>query len=535
MNMPNDPSNTFDFSDLPADNIERVEILRGPQSTLYGSDALAGVIDIITKRGYGKPKFFLSASGGAYSTYREMAGLNGSINRLNYSLTFSRLNSKGFSSASSKYGNTEKDGTANSVFSSRIGYGIAKNFSLNFTARFSKAKTDFDQHGGEFGDDPTYIYNLEEQAYRAEADLSLLNKFWDMKIGGSFMRNVRKYSFDSTLYNPASSNSLYDGRKIKFDWQNDFHINKDNLLTLGIENEQEKAASQYYYFSYGSDYPSVFPENKSSTTGIFLQDQMSFGGNFFNTLGIRYDKHNRFGSIVTYKIAPAYIIWQTGTKFKASFGTGFKAPSLFYLFDPAYGNPDLKPEKSTGWDAGIEQYFWNKDLTFGVTYFKNTFSDLFGFDNNFKTINTEKAETSGIEFYLTSEPLSNLTLKVNYTYTNTKDLSNSADNGKQLLRRPHNKAGFNLNYNFNNRANVNLDLIYVGNRDDKDFSTYPATRVVLSNYTIVNLAASFNINHNLQVFGRIENLFNKYYEEVLGFATPGASAYIGVKLSAGIL
>ena len=120
--------------------------------------------------------------------------------------------------------------------------------------------------------------------------------------------------------------------------------------------------------------------------------------------GIRYDKHEKFGSVVTFRIAPAYIFWSTGTKIKATYGTGFKAPSLFYLYDPAYGNPDLSPEKSKGWDAGIEQYLFDYKLTAGLTYFKNTFTDLFGFDSNFKTINVNKSETKGFEIYFDAKP-----------------------------------------------------------------------------------------------------------------------------------
>ena len=536
MNMPNDPSNTFDFADLPVDNLQKVEVLRGPQSTLYGSDALAGVIDLITKKGYGKPKFFLKADGGAYSTFRGMTGVHGSYKALNYSLTLSRLISKGFSSASSKYGNTEKDGTSNYYFSSRIGADISNNFSLNLFTRYTKSKTDFDQHGGLHGDDPTYIYNLEQGSYRLEGDLSLFKGKWNQKFGVSFLRNIRKYSFDSTLYNPAFSNSIYDGKKIKIDWQSDFRLNKQNTITLGAETEKELATSKYYYNSFYSGITnSVFPENSEVTSGVFLQEQLKLGESFFNTVGIRYDNHGRFGSVVTYKIAPAYIFWQTGTKIRATYGTGFKTPSLFYLFDPAYGNPNLNPERSYGWDAGIEQYFWGQGLKIGATYFSNEFTDLFGFDSNFKTVNIDKAKSNGIEFYVIGKFSKSIKLNLNYTYTNTKDLSlNSSDNGKPLLRRPQNKIGFNLNYNFNKQSNLDLEIVYVGKREDKDFSTYPATRVTLGSYTIVNLAGSYSLTQNLSLFGRINNLFNKYYEEILGYATPGFSAYGGIKINFGI-
>ena len=533
MNLPNDPSNAFDFADLPVDNINRIEILRGPQSTLYGSNALAGVINIITKKGYGKPKFFLSTEGGSYNTYKALAGVSGGSNLINYSVTLSRFKSDGFSSASSKYGNTEKDGTSNFNTSSRIGFNIFNNFNLNLFIRYTKANTGFDQHGGEFGDDPTYVYGLEESSYNAEGNLSLLGGRWQQTFGASFFRNVRKYSFDSTLYNPASSSSIYDGNRLKFSWQNNFIISTNNTVTFGLESEKEQTVSDYYYYSssYGL-FASVFPNNQATTTGIYLQDQANLGQRFFTTAGIRYDRHSRFGSVVTFRIAPAFMIWETGTKIKATFGTGFKAPSLFYLFDPAYGNINLKPEKSVGWDAGIEQYFWKNNITIGLNYFNNHYTDLFGFDNNFKTVNIDKAVTDGIEFYINAKPLKPVNINLNYTLTNTKDESaNSSDFGKELIRRPKNKIGFDLNYNFIQRANALLQVIYVGESYDTDFSTYPAVRVKLKSHTVVNLAASYRLTGMVELTGRINNLFNTYYEEILGYATPGLSGYAGVKFN----
>ena len=533
MNMPNDPGNTFDFADLPVDNISRIEILRGPQSTLYGSNALGGVINIITKQGYGKPKFYLSGEGGAYNTYKGLLGLNGSLDKFNYSITASRLKSDGFSAASKIYGNSENDGTENYNISSRFGYNVSNNFDLNFYVRYINAKSSLDQHGGLYGDDPTYIYKLEESSYKAEGKLSLLGGKWQQIYGVSFFRNVRQYAFDSTLYNPFSSSSIYDGNNLKFEWQNNLSIFKNNLITLGIESEQEKAISTYFSSSaaYGN-FASLFPQNQATTTGIYLQDQLQLRHEFFSSFGIRYDNHTRFGSVVTYRIAPAYVFWQTGTKIKATYGTAFKAPSLFYLFDPAYGNKDLKPEKSTGWDVGIEQYILEKDIIAGVNYFKTEFKDLFGTDNDFKTININSAESKGVEFYLTTKPVNNISVSLNYTLTETKDNSaGSIDYGHELLRRPKHKFGMSLDYGFLKNANAGIQVIYVGQREDKDFSFYPAKRVELGGYTIVNLSASYGLTNTFELYGRIDNLFDKYYEDILGFATPGLSAYGGIKLN----
>ncbi len=534
MNMTNDPTNTYDFADLSTDNISRIEILRGPQSTLYGSNALAGVINIITKKGTGKPQLFLSTEGGSYNTYKGILGSEGSYKSLNYSITLSKYKSGGFSSAGKKYGNTERDGTDNYTASSRLGYRAAKNFNINFYARFTKANTDLDQFGGKFGDDPTYKYHLEEGAYRTEGILSLLSGKWDQKFGISFLRNLRKYNFDETPNNPYFSNSNYAGNRTKLDWQNNFHL-ENNLVTIGAETENETASSVYYYDSHtikGSAFLSAFPEKSARTTAVYLEDQLKLNGSFFTAIGIRYDKHDRFGSVVTYKIAPAYIFWSTGTKIKATFGTGFQAPSLFYLYDPAYGNPNLNPERSKGWDAGVEQYLIGYRLRIGVNYFNNLFTDLFGFDSNFKTVNIKKSETRGVEFYLSAKANNNLSLRANYTFTDSKDLSaGSADENLPLLRRPKHKASLNIDYNISEALNINSDIIFVGQRDDKDFSTYPAKRVKLNSYTLINFSASYRVTGFLQLYGRAVNILNSDYEEVLGYGTAGRSGYLGLRLT----
>ena len=528
INMPSDPGGTFDFGNLPVDNIERIEILRGPQSTLYGSDALAGVINIITKKGTGKPKFFLSTVGGSYNSYKGLAGLNGSYDFLNYSLTLSRFKTDGFSSASEETGNKEKDGSSSYSASSRLGAEITDDFDLNFIFRFTKADVDYDQFGGQFGDDPTYVYKLEESAFRTEGKYSAFNGFWEQTLGVSIFRNVRKYSNDAFVYD--ASRAFYDGRKLKIDWQNNFYLANTNTLILGVETEKEEAETEYYIFSQTFPLESILPKSSSRTTGVYLQDQFKLE-NFFGTAGVRFDDHQRFGSTLTYRFAPAYIIWETGTKLKATIGTGFKAPSLYYLFDPSYGNPDLNPEKSIGWDAGIEQYLWDSKLIIGATYFENYFKDLFGFDENFRTININKAETRGVEFYFILNLLKEISTKGNFTYTDAQDKSQSStDKDLPLLRRPKIKASYEVNYSFNDKANINGEIIYAGERDDKDFSQFPVQRVKLKGYSIVNLAASYKLFDFLQLYGRVENLFDTDYEEVLGYATPGLSGYAGIKI-----
>ncbi|MFI5237610.1 MAG: TonB-dependent receptor plug domain-containing protein, partial [Ignavibacteriales bacterium] len=472
MNMTSDAANVYDFANLPAENINRIEVLRGPQSTLYGSDAMAGVINIITNKGVGKPSLQLSAEGGSYNTFKGSAGFSGNINNFNYLVSLGRTQSDGISSAGEKYGNTETDGYEGHNISSRFGYDFNEQTGINFFLRFTKTETDLDQFGGQFGDDPTYIYDLEEFTSRVEGFFNLFDGLWDQKIGASYYKNSRKYDFDSTMNNPASSNSLYEGKKYKVDWQNNFHLFDSNIITVGIDFESEIASAEYYYYSSFGPFESILPESETTTTGFYLQDQLQFSNDLFASAGIRYDNHSLFGGAFTYRFAPAYIFWSTGTKLKATVGTGFNAPSIFYLYDPAYGNAELNPEKNFGWDAGIEQYFWSSGISAGITYFSNDFTDLFGTDENFRTINIQNAESNGVEVYTKAVLTTQLDIKLNYTYTNTINKSEeSTDYNQKLLRRPENKIGLLVNYNFTEMANINLEVIYAGKSEDKDFST----------------------------------------------------------------
>lgn len=543
VNLTNDPSGVYDFSALPIDNIERIEVLRGPQSTLYGSDALAGVINIISKKGNGSPKFSLLTEGGSYNSYKAQFGINGSVQKINYSVALSRTGSDGFSVASEKYGNTEKDGYNFNNASALIGYNLTNNVELNVYTRFLKSKSENDQFGGKFGDDPTYLTNQEEFSIRSEGKFRLFDGLWNQKIGISFLRNVRKNSYDtsaSSVNYPYYVNDYswanYDGRKYKLDWQNDFQLSKYNLLTAGLEFEIEESSSEYYAYNYvadpfSPDIASVIPMQDAKTFGLFIQDQLKFTEGFFISLGARLDDHSKFGTQFTYRIAPAFMLWETNTKFKATIGTGFKAPSLYYLYDPAYGNENLNPEESFGWDFGIEQYLLTQNLSIGTTFFYNKFSDMFGFDYvTFKTINIKQAVTKGLEVYLEAKPIDELSFKVNYTFTDARDTSpNSSDFDKKLLRRPESKLGFYSSYSFIPKANINAEVIWVGVREDIDFSTYQRTE--LKGYVLINLAAHYDIFDFLRLNARVENLFDTEYEEVFGYRTAGLSVYGGIKLT----
>ncbi len=532
VNDPISPGRSYDFAHLTVDNIERIEIIRGPQSTLYGSDAIGGVVNIITKKGEGKPKFFLSAEGGSFTTFRETTGISGGNKWVNYSFAHSRFDTEGISAASKKDGNYERDGYENTSLSARLGFTPLDNLDIDFILRYINAKTDLDNFGGVGGDDPNYVQKSKQLLFKTQVGLSLFD-LWTQKLAFATTDNDRDVKNEKDHQHPFDSErGHYEGQLIKFDWQHNLQLHKTNELTLGFEYEEEEGKSRYNWESQWGPGESLFPEKTANTKGYYIQDQIKLWERFFGTFGIRIDDHSRFGTEATYRIAPAYLIKETDTKIKGTFGTGFKAPTLYQLFAPAtlwgpIGNKNLKPEKSRGWDFGIEQELLKKRVVLGATYFRNDFKDLIQFDWGQGYINVAKAKTEGVELFASAKPIDDLTLRINYTYTDTEDKTT----GEALIRRPKNKIGFDLNYHFLNNGNVNLGVIYVGKRDDMDFSISPSRRVKLDQYTLVNLAASYDISKNFQLFGRVENLLDKEYEEAKGFGTPGLSFFGGIKLS----
>lgn len=531
MNDPGSLSNAFDISNLQTENIERIEVLRGPQSNLYGSDAMAGVVSIFTKKGQDRPSLALSAEGGSYDTYKGAATFSGQYSVLDYYISYSGISSGGFSAAGERYGNTEKDSYLNNSILSRLGVNVSKNVNVDLFYKINKSRTDLDQNS-KLGDDPNFRYNLEESSFRAAANVSLFNDKWGQVFSFSWMRNINSTRDEADEQHPAiASHNYYTGKRLRYDWQNNLKLIENNTLSFGVETEEEIGYSSFSGTSEWGPFTSEFPSAEAYTTGIYIQDQISLFNSLFANAGLRYDRHNLFGSIITYRIAPAYFIRPTATKLKATYGTGFKSPSLYYLYDPAYGNKDLKPEKSSGWDIGIEQYLFKYLVTAGVTYFDNKFDNLIGYDNNFKTVNIDKAQTKGVEVFVTASPFKNLSADINYTYCSTMDLSEGKeDSGRRLLRRPENKFSFNVSYS-GERTGGTLELLSTGKREDKDFSSWPAVRVNLGAYTLVNISSYYNITDNIKIFGRIDNIFDEEYEEVLFYGTPGISGTVGLKLN----
>jgi len=506
----------FDLGNLTVDNIERIEIVRGPQSVLYGADAMGGVINIITKRGKKEPYVYAGVEGGSYDTFRQFAGVGAANEWANFSLAFSHIRTEGFSSADADLpGNKEDDGWENFTVSSRLGVTPSDWLDMGVSFRFHDGWTELDSGGGANQDVEDYHENKQEVFVRPYIKAQAFDGLWEQVLVYGFTNHDRAYRD-----NPGGD-SDYEGEKHELSWQHNLYLHKTNTLTVGFEYENEAMKSVD---------PWGPPMDESAYTySLFAQDQIKLFDISYTTLGVRWDHHKEFGDHATFRVTQAFVIDKTGTTVKGSIGTGFRAPSLYELYGPPWwgmpvGNPNLDPEESIGWDVGVEQSLFDELMTLGATYFHNRFDDLINYDYALGYVNIDDAETWGIESFIEVLPFKDLSARVMYTYTHTED-----EQGDPLLRRPAHKGSFNVCYRFlEGRGTANLDVLIVGERDDYN---YYVGDVEVDEYVVVNLSGSFKIHKYVELFARIENLFNEDYEEVYGYGTPGISAYGGIKLT----
>lgn len=511
------PNGAAVLSHLMVDSIERIEVVRGPQSTLYGSDAIGGVINIITKKGSGPPQITFSVEGGSFGTFRETVGFSGGNKMFNYLLNASRTDSEGFSSRPT---NDENDPYRNTSFSSRFGISLSEVFSVDFFMRYINGKVEFDA-----GTDPNLSETEFEQfMFKVQPRLVLFDGLWEQKLS-VWVQNIERDNFGTGFGYP----SKYRGTIFDIDWQHNLYVHEKNTIILGMEFEGQDTKNQL----------GGFPEINADTYNFafYIQDQLQLGDRFSGTIGLRVDEHKDFGMKLTYRLAGVYDLEEKDTIFRATIGTGFKAPSLSELFDSSFGSndPTLNPEESIGFDLGFEQKFLDRRLLLGVTYFYNDIDNIIVAvfnGTNFQNINIENIVTNGLETFVAIQPFKNLKTRVHYTYTDTEAkeaASFGISEGSQLLRRPLHNLGVDTSYQFlQEKAQINLSVLYVGERKDLDPNTF--STVTADDYVVVNVAASHKTNDNVEIFARIDNLFDEDYQEVLGFNTPGISAFGGVRI-----
>jgi len=526
----NDPifNRAVDFADVDLANVERIEIVRGPQSTLYGSNAIGGVINIVTKRGEGPPVVTVSAEAGSYETLNSSAGIRGGVGIFDYSLTLSRRSTAGISVASEARGNSERDGFSSNTAAARLGLEPTGNLRIDLILRATDSEKELDEDFGlGIEDDPNFDSETKRRYYRLQGRLALFDGLWEQTLGYSVADHHRSSRNDTDTSHPDnSSRSTLDATLTKADWQHNLFLHETNTVVLGVETQEERGSSTFRSESplFGS-FENNFTEKSATIDSFYIMDQLAFADSFFATVGVRVDEHSDFGTQQTERITAAYLVPGTGTKLKATYGTGFRAPSLIELYSaPPFGNQDLKPERSVGWDAGVEQPFLGRRLVLDVTYFVNEFEDLIAFGAG-GLENSAEAEAHGYEWTVSIVPAATFRADLGFTRTVTEDKST----GRSLLRRPENKFSVNLAYRPVESLRFGLHEVHVGERRDMDFSTFE--RVTLEAYTLVTLTAAWEILEGVRLFGRVENLLDEEYEEAFGFGSRGQAFFAGAGAS----
>jgi vitamin B12 transporter len=513
VNNPSAVGGVADLTNLSSDNIEQIEVVRGAQSVLYGSDAIGGVINIITRKGQREPQGYASFETGSFNTQTGKVGFSTGSDKGHFSLAMARTKSDGFSSANEENGNTEDDSYERTSLGFNAGFRPSQTFELNFGANYSNSDNEFDYGFSNPPIDAENYQDTKELTGHIEGIAHFLDDRWKVKLGASYT-DIERITVEA-----GWGTSRYEGKKSKFELQNIVTFNKFNTLVVGIENETDKAET-----SYGQD-------DSVTNNAIYAENQFKYD-NFSTTVGLRHDKHDEFGDHTTWRVAPVYVVETTKTKLKGSVGTGFKAPTLYELYAPGFydwfdpsiyysvGNDNLEPEESLSWDLGIEQPLFQNAVILGVTWFQNQIDNYIDYDFVIGYQNTHDIRTQGVESSIQLFPSEYFDVQFNYTYTDTKNEANDS----RLLRRPLHNASAGINITPNETVRVNANLQYIGERDGYQNAQLKA-------YTLVNMAASYQIKENLQLFGRVDNLFDKSYEEVAGYGTAGVSGYAGIKLT----
>ena len=532
----NDPSSTgggYNFANLLIGDAQRIEVLRGPQSTLWGSQAIGGVVNIVTASPQAPIEGSFDIEAGSRDTVSARAALGGVSGPLSWRIGGQSFTTEGISAIAPAFGGGERDGYTNRNVAGRAEMALGANASIDLRGYYSTGRVEID---GFSGDAPDYSHNREFVGY-AGLNFALLDGRLRNRIAYNYTDTDRD-SYSPELEQPLSFEAA--GKNRRFEYQGIFELTDRISATFGAENERSRFKSRSPSGSLADPLPD-FVTGKAEITSLYGQvtvrplDGLTLNG------GVRYDDHNRYGGRTLFSAGG---IWElpSGTTLRASYGEGFKAPSLYQLFSE-YGNVNLDPERAHGWEAGAQQAFFGDMLTIGATYFERTTTGQIIY-NSCSTdstdplcvmpgtdtprwgyyLNVARAEAHGIEADAAFK-LGGLTLTGNYSWTVAEDRSaGAATEGNWLPRRPRHMANGSISYDFDFGLTLGSAVRWSGKSYDNAANT---TR--LDDYTLVDLRAEYALSDSLRLFARAENVFDESYMTAYRYGTLGRSIYAGVR------
>ena len=502
------PGGGYNFANVLSDDIERAEILEGPQSTLYGTDAIGGVVNIVTQSATKPLEVSGLAEGGSFGTVRGNAAIGSAGKRYNIRTSVSYIDTNGISSADAANGNTEKDGYDNVTLYSKGELSLVGPVKVGGTMRYVKADAQFDSFAFS-GPYPVVDGNESSKTTEIQgsgwADVSLLNGKFDNLI------RVTRSIIDRDSYQGGAINFTARSHETVFDYQGTVRPTDTLALLFGgnIDNNAMRTEG------YGS-----VTTGSADIKGVFAEAQASLLGRLTLTGGVRHDHHERVGGVTTFRTTANLDFAESGTILRASWGQGFKAPTLYQLFDPFSGNPNLAPERSHGWDAGIEQRFLGKRVQLQATWFHRISNNEI--DYNFSTFtygNIRATRSRGLELAATVKPLAEITVNANYSLVSAVNRTTDLP----LAQRPKHMAHGDIAWRATPLLTLSAAVDYTGARPD-------SSGIPLKSHTVADLRASYALSEHLEIYGRVDNVFDAHYEDVYGYGTPGVAGYGGMRV-----
>jgi len=525
----NDPSSTgggYNFATLLAGDVDRIEVLRGPQSTLWGSQAIGGVVSMITKTPDGPLSGDATVEGGSRATAYARVGVGAGGDWGGWRLAAGSYTTAGVSNFDEAMGGKEKDGYHNTAVSGRLDLKVAEWATLDARLSYAAGRNEFDGFPAPafaFADTAEYGKTKELVSYLGTR-LSSFDGALESRIGYAYTQT------DRDNYNPdqAVTTKTFDARgsDSSLEYQGTWTINPVWRAVFGAETERT-------WFRTAA--PSDFDPNPAAdrhATGmdsVYGQLQAKLVAGLTLTGGVRYDDHDTFGSATTFQAGATWTPNGGATIFRANYGEGFKAPSLYQLYSD-YGNTDLKPEEAKSWDIGVEHSVLDGRLRGSITYFdRDTTNQIDFLSNNTPPnfggyANTAKTRADGVEVEGSFEVNSLLTLTGNYTNMDAVNKSAGANYGKDLVRRAGETASADAELSLPNGLTGGVTMQYVGHSFDNAANTRR-----LKSYVLTDVRVSYPINDTFELYGRIENLFDQQYETLYRYGTLGRGAFAGVR------
>lgn len=513
---PNGLGGASDLRSFSLNNIERIEIVKGSMSTLYGSDAIAGVVNIITKKPESKAVTILgNASYGAYNTYNTGIGMNGSMQGGSYSINFDREVTDGISEAKDSTNTSNFDDDGFERYSLNVETTIHPITGLSVTPTLNYSRYDGSYDDGSFTDaSNSYTSYLFNPGIRINYNNGALAVHTGYNFTGS------DYSYTS-----AFGTNEYDGDLQNFDTYASYSLTTKIKFLTGFS---------YQNLKIGGEQNSVDNPHSNIYSPYFTTILTDING--FNVeAGIRLNNHSEFGNNTTYSISTSYNLLDL-TKIVASFGTGFRAPSLLELFGPFGANPNLDPETSNYFNIGAESYLLENQIKIGINYFNRSIEDVIVYTSAY--VNQDEQEDSGLEatFNLIVNP--QITVRGNYSYligeSSSLDVNGNAILTDYLIRRPKHRFGIGIFTNPIPELSIRLTANYLGERKDRFFNltTFTTSEVNLDAYLLLNLTAEYQLlDKKVTIFVDSRNLTDTDYTEVYGYSTLGFNSKLGLRFN----